>query len=640
MKRAVGIAWILKAVSAATVLLNMAGIVTAQQQPPVVTHPTTSRAQGTPRTGSSPYGSAAAAQTSMKVAAGTIAGYVYWDMSSAQYKLSSPCQGLTVNVSTISKSGGQVLTTTSNFTSMGPLTDPSSPGAPRYMLCSYSFHQIPVGEYLRVTAAVNAAAFLKAVSVQNPPDFEIFGGNCNNTPQSTLSFILTGGEMVCGNNAFNINLKLYGSGSLSGIQPARSGPLLQNGSGTSTSAGALTLSGSPSGGATLPGRTQNLGNGNGGGTTSSGGTLQLSGQQQNATGSTLLPSPRAASSPAPSNPGPGGARPVLPAAFTGGVKVVAGKKVTNALATNSSIIAVFRQQKQAGTLSPGHTMASGSMSRIVAERSNTRVPAVSAYIPSNLLTPQENAWCQQREAQGLDPQILRIAGKQNGQGVVYSPDPQANPYTIVGCGFGNTTGQASMSYYCPLIQLKVQINPEQHLNIQTWNDHQIVASLDPNTSGLPDCDNVKVHLSAQKQQTGAAGTGSFCARRQTIQLPSIPLSQTSLYQQGSPYFLSPVSNYYGLNGTVAVMRQGLPGPVAGQDQFTLKMAPGWVVESTQTDLLVSNTAANVTSNPASVNGNTITVTYPVVSYSSGNTTSYYSIYGLKVWVTGPVGLTP
>jgi len=194
MKRAVGIAWILKAVSAATVLLNMAGIVTAQQQPPVVTHPTTSRAQGTPRTGSSPYGSAAAAQTSVKVAAGTIAGYVYWDMSSAQYKLSSPCQGLTVNVSTISKSGGQVLTTTSNFTSVGPLTDLSSPGAPRYMLCSYSFHQIPVGEYLRVTAAVNAAAFLKAVSVQNPPDFEIFGGNCNNTPQSALSFILTGGE--------------------------------------------------------------------------------------------------------------------------------------------------------------------------------------------------------------------------------------------------------------------------------------------------------------------------------------------------------------------------------------------------------------------------------------------------------------
>jgi hypothetical protein len=107
-----------------------------------------------------------------------------------------------------------------------------------------------------------------------------------------------------------------------------------------------------------------------------------------------------------------------------------------------------------------------------------------------------------------------------------------------------------------------------------------------------------------------------------------------------PYFLSPVSNYYGLNGTVAVMRQGLPGPVAGQDQFTLQMAPGWVVESTQTDLLVSNTSADVTSKPASVSGNTITVTYPVLPYGSGNTTSYYSIYGLKIWVTGPVGVTP
>jgi hypothetical protein len=217
MKPAVGIAWILKAVSATTVLLNMAGIVTAQQQPPVVTHPSTSSAQATPRsTGSSRYGSATAAQTNMKVAAGTITGYVYWDMSSAQYKLSSPCQGLTVSVSTIGKpqaGGGQVLATTSNFTPTGPMTDLSAQGAPKYMFCSYSFRQMPVGEYLRVNAAVATPAFSAAVSAQNPPDFEIFGGNCNNTPPGTLSFMLTGGEMVCGNNAYNINLKLYASGS-------------------------------------------------------------------------------------------------------------------------------------------------------------------------------------------------------------------------------------------------------------------------------------------------------------------------------------------------------------------------------------------------------------------------------------------
>jgi hypothetical protein len=231
MKLAMRFAGILPASSAAIVLLNVAGIAAAQQKPPVVTHPTNSSAQATPRsTSSSPYGSATAAQTNVKVAAGTITGYVYWDMGAAHYKLSSPCQGLTVNVGTVSKpqaGGGQVLATTSIFTPVGPYTDLQMQGTPKYMLCSYVFRQIPVGEYLQVSATVAATAFTMGVSVQNPAAFEIFGGNCNNTPQGTLSFILTGGEMVCGNNAYNINLKLYASGYLApGKLPARSGPVV------------------------------------------------------------------------------------------------------------------------------------------------------------------------------------------------------------------------------------------------------------------------------------------------------------------------------------------------------------------------------------------------------------------------------
>jgi hypothetical protein len=277
MRRAVEIAGVFQTFSAAALLLLItAGTVTAQQQPPVVTHPNSSSVQATPRsTGSSRGGSAAAAQTNIKVGAGTITGFVYWDMSAAQYKLSAPCQGLTVSVSTISKpqaGGGQVLATTNHLTPTGPMTNASAPGAPRYMLCSYSFRQIPVGEYLRVQATVAVNTFSAGVSIQNPPDFEIFGGTCNNTPQGTLSFILTGGEMVCGNNAYNINLKLYTSGSPSrGMLPAGSGPLLHNTSGAKSSGdGTLKLRG-----------------GTGGGTTSAGGT----------TGATASPSPRAANSP-------------------------------------------------------------------------------------------------------------------------------------------------------------------------------------------------------------------------------------------------------------------------------------------------------------------------------------------------------
>lgn len=267
------------------------------------------------------------------------------------------------------------------------------------------------------------------------------------------------------------------------------------------------------------------------------------------------------------------------------------------------------------------------------------------YIPSDLLSQQENAWCEQQEAKGAAPAILRIDGKTTG--INYSPDPQTNPHKIVGCGFGNG-GNVDLL----LLQMQNQQNGWFGSNsqtnvalftvkftVQSWNDHEIVASVDPNTSGVPDWSG-DLQLEVKTKLSGYVNGGQFTALRKTQMLASIPQNESSLYQAGSPYFLSPVSNYYGLDGTVAVMREGLSGPVAGQDQFTLKLAPGFVVDSTQTDLLVSDTNANVTSQPATVNGNTITVTYPVVSVQSGNSTVYYSIYGLKVWVTGPVGLNP
>ena len=635
MKRAVGIAWILKAVSAATVLLNMAGIVTAQQQPPVVTHPTTSRAQGTPRTGSSPYGSAAAAQTSVKVAAGTIAGYVYWDMSSAQYKLSSPCQGLTVNVSTISKSGGQVLTTTSNFTSMGPLTDLSSPGAPRYMLCSYSFHQIPVGEYLRVTAAVNAAAFLKAVSVQNPPDFEIFGGNCNNTPQSALSFILTGGEMVCGNNAFNINLKLYGSGSLSGIQPARSGPLLQNGSGTSTSGGALTLSGSPSGGATLPGGTLNLGNGSGGGATSSGGTLQLSGQQQNATGSTLLPSPRAASTPAEKNPSPVGTPSLRPASPPGAQVSSPGSKVPlnpqplppktaspsilpmklkpgplnmspvvkNALAAKNgaAITAQLQIQRQNADQeasqmklglrpqgSPGALNNRAATSRTTIQNTATAgsVGPAKTMSSGNMsvssMAPSQFNDLPMLCAQDPTMRIVRVSGKSTP--ATFTPDTRFNFYTLAGCSFGDPGPNAKVYIY-------FQNTFHQDFKVQEWNDNAIKLQLDDNLSGILDQDNVTLVVQRADGKQAVKNAFKFYAARETRLLSKILQQDWSLQHFTTNDVSKLTSQYFSPSehgasqgfprGWSAAVSWTEPPPLqADEDVYTFRdLAPGFDTDS-------------------------------------------------------------
>lgn len=184
------------AVSASVVAL-------AQQQPPTVTRPTTSSVQVTPRKTNSPYGSAIGTQVNMKQAAGAITGFVFWQMSVLQPQ--SDCQGLTVKVVTVNKSGMplQLLATTNTFTAMGPVTDYSAQNTPKYMLCSYSLHNMPENVSLRTLLYGPPSK-----SFVIPAAFQIPGGTCASGPQSTLSFVLTTGEMLCGDGAFNINFKL------------------------------------------------------------------------------------------------------------------------------------------------------------------------------------------------------------------------------------------------------------------------------------------------------------------------------------------------------------------------------------------------------------------------------------------------
>lgn len=184
-------------------LVSAPVVVLAQQQPPTVTRPTASSAQATPRKTNSPYGSAIGTQVNMKQAAGTITGFVYWQMNVLQPQ--SDCQGLTVKVITVNKSGMplQLLATTNTFTATGPLTDYSAQNTPKYMLCSYSFHNMPENVSLR-TLLYGPPPKTFVI----PAAFQIPGGTCASGPQSTLSFVLTTGEMLCGDGAFNINFKL------------------------------------------------------------------------------------------------------------------------------------------------------------------------------------------------------------------------------------------------------------------------------------------------------------------------------------------------------------------------------------------------------------------------------------------------
>lgn len=591
----------------------------------------------------------ASARTSKLMAgsAGYVEGYIFWDQSRVAYNPSVACQGLQVELDVITPTGLQKFGTSTQF----QFAQSQRPGH-GLGLCGYNFSRVPEGEALQLQVNISnpfgirltaTGPFGAVGGLINVP-----GGPCNNPSRSaTSSTNLESGWVGCGEHAYNVNFELVPRNAMATL-PRGGTMLLQQARGTNApTSKPMLLQPSPQ----------------------PGGPVQSNG--------TLVPAVRPAIGAQPSSSTAGGftggvrpngaatpgAQPLVgsgsslnggnagsPSALIGllrkqgSLKVVSGQRKHYPLSASSIRTSQVRRRNGVGLISPGQTMAASSpQSRVATSPAIARGLRI-AYVPSDLLSPKENTWCAQQEAQGGAPAVLRIDGKTTGPN--YSPDPKTNPHTIVGCGFGN-----GGSVQLRLLQQEFEKNwwgndtaiytdtiYTVKLVTQSWNDHEIVAAVDPNTSGVPDWFDVT--LEVKTKVSGYGPGGQFTALKQSVLLTSIPQKESSLDQSGSPYFLSPVSNYYGLDGTVAVMRQGLSGPVAGQDQFSLQLAPGFVVDSTQTDLLVSDTNANVTSKPASVNGNTITVTYPVVPVQSGNSTVYYSIYGLKVWVTGPVGMSP
>lgn len=569
-----------------TLALALGGVAAiAQQRPPVAVAPrgTTQTMPPAPKA-NSPLTSAANAQSRAQVNAGTVSGAIFWDSQRVAYSPAAPCQGLAVNLSEITGTGVHALGTTEQF-----LAQPSPQPGAHLAICGYTFQRVPEGVALQVQ--INLGSLAANVSAIGPFPLtaigalvKIPGGPCNgvsNLGAASAAELETGWQS-CGDHASNVNFQLLPrSGSVTG--PTSAGPLLPQ----------------------QPGM--------------------------------LLPAKSGEANPGPINRAGASAPAALIGLLRQGgtLQVISGRRASYAQTSDAALITVLRQQRQAGQLAGESTMSAQPPSNLSRTAAAPNLKVRPDYTPSSLLTAKENAACQRQEAAGTgQASILRVDG--SAQPATFSPDPQANPYTFVGCGFGDAKGTLQLRLFD---QTNIGDYTRFTLNfsVQSWTDHQITASLDPNTSGVPDW------LTTQLVLDGANsiyGMGQFVARRNTVALDSLPQSQATLYNAGSPDFLSPASNYYGLNGTLAVMRQGLTGPVAGQDQFTLKLANGYVVDSTQTDLLVSNVSGNVSVQPATVNGSTIVLTYPVVSVPSGNSTVYYSIYGLKIWVTGPAGLNP
>src|SRR5262249_27338507 len=285
------------------------------------------------------------------------------------------------------------------------------------------------------------------------------------------------------------------------------------------------------GATTLPDGTLNLGKGSRGGTTSSGGTLQLSGQQQNATGSTLVPSPRAASTPAEKNPGPGGTpsskdpgpggNPSLRDPGPGGIPLqqISGgfvpkmppmasnpkrdaappadtstkeqiksqikaqlaaaisripRPTSQALmpaASNAPEIQVLRSQKMfVDSLRSQSGPTKGAL--IAAQAPPLLVGNQPSATPNPMLrAPQPNQIC-------IAPQVHAVNGKTSG--VIFTQDPTYNDYIITGCGFGSQPGPVYLSGAVTGGRINLVVKPGQ------WSDTQIEAMVLPGLTGVLD----------------------------------------------------------------------------------------------------------------------------------------------------------
>lgn len=261
-------------------------------------------------------------------------------------------------------------------------------------------------------------------------------------------------------------------------------------------------------------------------------------------------------------------------------------------------------------------------------------------------------------AQG--PCLRPTIGTVNGQtkGTVFTPEIQYNLFTITGCKFGETPGQAYLYGAFAAGQITLQV--------EFWSDTQIVAKVNPQVAGELDQGNVTLVVApvgaSQVQKAGF----KFYAARETVQLTKIPMSAVTLAQvtdtgghpvvfgpQGNGLYDTPASGSSVFGGMSASVGRGaffvFPG---GQDFFDFsKLKPGFTTDSMAFNYSVlPNTCGNAYQVQgtwgAQWAGDNIRVNWQMQHcHEAGGTVAVErdwsaSWYGLSVWVTGPRGVNP
>jgi hypothetical protein len=224
-----------------------------------------------------------------------------------------------------------------------------------------------------------------------------------------------------------------------------------------------------------------------------------------------------------SGPPPGGVNPAVRPATSG----FAGPAATNATAGSSP------PPHAGGSGTPGAPagMVPGSsgvaaiahpMLRVTASQATATAaappPSTSPSSSFKLMT-EAPALLQNICPPGPGPVVMNVNGKPHG--AIFTPDPTGNDYSIVGCHFGSSIGDAHLEG-----GFKTGPIP---LLIDSWSDTNIRAHVNPALSGEPDASNVSLVIVPVGNPSLARIPGfSFYAMRATVPLQTLPQKAATL----------------------------------------------------------------------------------------------------------------
>ncbi|MGC1453385.1 MAG: hypothetical protein WA830_25410 [Candidatus Sulfotelmatobacter sp.] len=193
--------------------------------------------------------------------AGTIEGFVYWDVNTVRHMPANSCSGLAITVSVGNSSGGPLTaytplgTLSNNFKYVGEVKEFLVGGKVNvFDVCTYGYDKVPVGPDLQVTLTVaQSGEFLPGAVPQFATlgPIKIINAQCNMLPRivNPTASDLTAHWGSCQNMAYDVNFVMLKT-------PRQQLGLASPPPGSSGSPGGM-LSGAPQQGMLSSGATQN-----------------------------------------------------------------------------------------------------------------------------------------------------------------------------------------------------------------------------------------------------------------------------------------------------------------------------------------------------------------------------------------------